>query len=76
FLHFGQTYFAANHLQSLASLNNGLSPNAISGLNHYLSEASDTAGYLMVSLPIIAWLFVSASGAMLASLTTRFAQGY
>lgn len=75
-LHTGQAYFAINHLQSLTALNNGLSPNALSGLNHYLSEASDTAGYLMVSLPIIAWLFVSASGAMLASLTTRFAQGY
>lgn len=75
-LHTAQSYFAVNHLQSLTALNNGLSPNAISGLNHYLSEASDTAGYLMVSLPIITWLFLSASGAMLASLTSRLAQGY
>ena len=75
-LHTAQTYFAVNHLTSLTALNNGLSPNAISGLNHYLSEASDTAGYLMVSLPVIAWLIVSSSGAMLASLTTRLGQGY
>lgn len=75
-LHTAQSYFAVSHLTSLTTLNNGLSPNAISGLNHYLSEASDTAGYLMVSLPVIAWLIVSSSGAMLASITTRLGQGY
>lgn len=75
-LHGAQVYFSTKHLTSLTALNYGLSPNAISGINHYLSEASETAGYLMLSIPVFAWLLVSASGAMLASLTSRAVQGF
>lgn len=75
-LHFARAYFDAQNLENVSALYGGLSPNAISEVNSYLSEASGISGYMMGALPIITWLLISASGAMMASFASRAIEGF
>jgi conjugal transfer mating pair stabilization protein TraG len=75
-LHFAGAYFDSQNLQRVAQFYGGLSPNAISSINYYMSEGSNIAGYLMGGLPVICWLIISNSGAMLASFAGRVTDGF
>ncbi len=76
-LHFFGTYYAQGSLTEIVSLNGGgFSMYANTKMMAYLAENVATIGYLASSLPIIAWLLVSSSGAMAASFANRALQGY
>lgn len=76
-IHFSQTYYSHAYLPEITSINGG----GFTVLNNaemmkHLADTSETAGYLAMSIPLIAWMFVSQSGAMMASLAGRVLQGY
>ena len=76
-LHFFATYYAQSSLTAIAALKGGgFSMYANTEMLQFLTENVATVGYLASSLPIIAWMLVSQSGAMAASFANRMLQGY
>ena len=76
-LHFAFTYHGQENLtQTLLLYANGFSVLSLSEIAPRLSESAETAGYLFISIPLISWLFVSQSGALLSSTAGRVLQGY
>lgn len=80
-LHFAISYYSAD-AGSAAVINNGagfatgLSIMTNTGLGKVMEDYAAIAGYLSLSIPMIAWLLVSMSGAMMAGLAGRLMQGY
>ena len=76
-LHFVMSYYSQNVLPEYSVLyGNGfsvLSHNAMSKVN---ADIVATTGYIATSLPMLAWMLVSRSGAMAASFAGRIMQGY
>lgn len=80
-LNFAMTYFAqdaasAAVVQAGGGFPTGLSVMTNTGLGQTVADYSALAGYLSVSIPMIAWMFVSQSGAVLSSLAGRLVQSY
>ncbi|MFK5948026.1 MAG: conjugal transfer protein TraG N-terminal domain-containing protein [Methylococcales bacterium] len=76
-LHFAFTYHGQDNLtQTLLLYANGFSVLSLSEITPRLSESAETAGYLFISIPLISWLFVSQSGALLSATAGRVLQGY
>jgi len=80
-LHFATTYYSARAgeaamMQGSSDVDPGLSMLTYTGLGQVMGQYSAIAGYLSVSIPMIAWMMVSMSGAMMAGLAGRFLQGY
>lgn len=80
-LHFAVSYFSqkaasAAVVQAGGGFPTGLTVMTNTGLGHVLSDYAGIAGYLSLSIPMIAWMIVSSSGAMMASLAGRVMQSY
>ena len=80
-LHFAVSYYSANAASSTvitdgAGFSTGLSIMTNTGLGKVMEDYAAVAGYLALSIPMIAWLLVSMSGAMMAGLAGRLLQGY
>ncbi|WP_096619581.1 conjugal transfer protein TraG N-terminal domain-containing protein [Candidatus Enterovibrio altilux] len=80
-LHFTMSYYGQNAasaavVQAGSSFPIGLSVMTNTGLGHVLSDYAAIAGYLSLSIPMIAWMMVSQSGAMMAGLAGRLMQSY
>ena len=80
-LNFAITYFAqdaasAAVVQTGAGFPTGLTVMTNTGLGNVMRDYSAIAGYLSVSIPMIAWMMVSQSGAMMASLAGRVVQSF
>jgi conjugal transfer mating pair stabilization protein TraG len=81
-LHFGMTFYSA--AAAKAAITVASSTTAIQSLSMYtntalggeLSNYSALAGYLSISIPMIAWMLVSGSGAVMASLSNRLLSSY
>lgn len=80
-LHFAMSYFSARAgsaavVDTGETFTTGLNMMTHVELGQVMSEYAAIAGYLSVSIPLIAWMAVSSSGAMMAGLAGRFLQGY
>jgi|GEM_PF-3142937 len=76
-LHFIMSYYSQVTMTELAALyGNGFSVLANSEMVKFNSDVVATTGYLATALPMLAWMLVSKSGAMAASLAGRVMQGY
>jgi hypothetical protein len=80
-LHFAVMYYSqdaasAAVVQAGAGFPTGLSIMTNTGLGHVLNDWSAIAGYLSMSIPMIAWMVVSRSGAMMAGLAGKIMQGF
>jgi len=80
-LHFAISYYSANAASAAvitdgAGFSTGLSIMTNTGLGKIMEDYAAIAGYLSLSIPMIAWLLVSMSGAMMAGLAGRLMQGY
>ncbi|EJG1004452.1 TPA: conjugal transfer protein TraG [Vibrio vulnificus] len=80
-LHFAMSYYGQNAasaavVQAGSGFPTGLSVMTNTGLGHVLSDYAAIAGYLSLSIPMIAWMMVSQSGAMMAGLAGRMMQSY
>jgi conjugal transfer mating pair stabilization protein TraG len=79
-LHFAMTFYGQKATQAAmiqsSSLDAGLSIMTHAGVGNVLSDYSMIAGYLSLSIPLIAWMMVSQSGAVMASLAGRMMQSY
>jgi conjugal transfer mating pair stabilization protein TraG len=76
-LHFAMQYWSTEAMTELANLNgNGFSVMANNKLATFNADVVATTGYLSTSLPVIAWMLVSSSGALAASFAGKIMQGY
>lgn len=75
-INFAAQYHSRGALTDIASLSGGFSAIANTKLQLYVTDMADTAGYMASSIPIIAWMFVSGSGALASSLADRVMKGY
>lgn len=80
-LHFAVMYYSqdaasAAVVQAGAGFPTGLSIMTNTGLGQVLNDWSAIAGYLSMSIPMIAWMVVSRSGAMMAGLAGKIMQGF
>jgi len=80
-LHFSMTYFSQTAatrqmVQAGAGFPSGLTAMTHTGLGEVMYDYSVLAGYLSISIPLIAWLLVSNSGAVLASVAGRIMSSY
>lgn len=76
-LHFIMSYYTHQvNLGYMGLYGNGFSVMANSAMDKVNSDIVATTGYLAASLPMLAWMLVSRSGAMAASLAGRLMQGY
>jgi len=80
-LHFAMTYFGqksakAAVVQAGSGFPTGLSVMTHTGLGQVLADYAAIAGYLSLSIPMIAYMLVSQSGAMMAGLAGRMMQSY
>ncbi|MBQ4839990.1 conjugal transfer protein TraG N-terminal domain-containing protein, partial [Pseudoalteromonas luteoviolacea] len=80
-LHFAMSYYgqdaaSAAVVQAGAGFPTGLSVMTNTGLGQVLDDYAAIAGYLSLSIPMIAWMMVSQSGAMMAGLAGRMMQSY
>ncbi|MDE0404626.1 MAG: conjugal transfer protein TraG N-terminal domain-containing protein [Nitrospira sp.] len=76
-LNFFISYYTKGVLTELSSIyGNGFNAMANTQLTEYVSDMVATSGYLVSSLPIIAWMLVSRSGALAAMAVSRIMQGY
>lgn len=80
-LHFAITYYSASAasvamITQGAGFSTGLSVMTNTGLGNVMEDYAAIAGYLSLSIPMIAWMFVQMSGAMAAGLAGRLMQGY
>lgn len=80
-LHFAVMYYSqdaasAAVVQSGGGFPTGLSIMTNTGLGQVLNDWSAIAGYLSMSIPMIAWMVVSRSGAMMAGLAGKIMQGF
>jgi conjugal transfer mating pair stabilization protein TraG len=72
----GQKAASSAMIHSGAGLASGLSVMTNTGLGNVLSDYAAITGYLSLSIPMIAWILISASGAMMAGLAGRMMDGY
>ena len=75
-INFAVQYHSKGALTDIATLSGGFSAIANTKMQLYVSDIADTAGYMASSIPIIAWMFVSGSGALASSLADRVMKGY
>lgn len=76
-LNFFISYYTKGVLTELSSIyGSGFNAMANTQLTEYVSDMVATSGYLVSSLPIIAWMLVSRSGALAAMAVSRIMQGY
>lgn len=80
-LHFAVSYYSSNAasaamVQQGLGFQTGLSIMTNTGLGKVMEDYAAIAGYLTISIPMIAWVMVSMSGAMMAGLAGRMIQGY
>ena len=76
-LNFFMSYYTKGVLTELSSIyGSGFNAMANTQLTEYVSDMVATSGYLVSSLPIIAWMLVSRSGALVAMAVSRIMQGY
>lgn len=76
-LNFFISYYTKGVLTELSSIyGTGFNAMANTQLTEYVSDMVATSGYLVSSLPIIAWMLVSRSGALAAMAVSRIMQGY
>ncbi|WP_018694112.1 conjugal transfer protein TraG N-terminal domain-containing protein [Algicola sagamiensis] len=80
-LNFAVTFYSAAGAKAAVLTNGitgttGLSLMTNTGLGHLMQDYAAVAGYLSLSIPMIAWMMVSMSGAMMAGLAGRLMQGY
>lgn len=75
-INFAAQYHSRGALTDIASLSGGFSAIANTKMQLYVTDMADTAGYMASSIPIIAWMFVSGSGALASSLADRVMKGY
>ena len=77
-LHFAMTYYgqdAASAAVRDGAFVTGLSMLTNTGLGKVVGDYSAIAGYLSASIPLIAWMVISQSGAVVAGLAGRVSQG-
>lgn len=81
-LHFGMSYYSQNAAKAavtVADSTSNIQAHSMytnTALGAELSHYAALAGYLTVSIPLIAWMLVSGSGAIMASLGNRLLAGY
>ncbi|MXX10528.1 MAG: hypothetical protein F4Z68_03820 [Nitrospira sp. SB0667_bin_9] len=76
-LNFFISYYTRGVLTELSSFyGSGFNAMANTQLTEYVSDMVATSGYLVSSIPIIAWMLVSRSGALAAMAVSRIMQGY
>ena len=78
-LHGAMSYYSRYYGASLGELPNGTvaySLGNVSALGALMADHAALAGYLSLSIPMIAWLFVSLSGAVMATLAQRVMSSY
>lgn len=76
-LNFFISYYTKGVLTELTSIyGGGFNAMATTQLMEYVTDMVATSGYLVSSLPIIAWMLVSRSGALAAMAVSRIMQGY
>jgi len=81
-LHFGMTFYSAAGAKAAVTV--ATSTTTIQSLSMYTNTALGNelnnnailAGYLSISIPMIAWMLVSGSGAVMASLSNRLLSSY
>ena len=81
-LNFGMTFYSAAAAKAAVTV--ASSTTAIQSLSMYTNTAlgnelnnyAALAGYLSISIPMIAWMLVSGSGAVMASLSNRLLSSY
>ena len=77
-LHFALSYYGQQQGQAAVNVGTGsaLSMMTNTGLGNILSDYAAIAGYLSLSIPMISWMIISASGSMVASLAGRVVESY
>lgn len=76
-LHFIMSYYSQATMTEISGMyGGGFSVFANTEMEKFNSDVVATAGYLGTALPMLAWMLVSRSGAMAASLAGRVMQGY
>jgi hypothetical protein len=75
-LHFAATFHSNLVMPDIASLYSGMTAAAQGPLLQHNADVVATVGYLALSIPMIAWLLVSQSGAMAAHFAGRVLEGY
>lgn len=78
-LHGAMSYYSRYYGESLGQLPDGTvaySLGNVSALGALMADHAALAGYLSLSIPMIAWLFVSLSGAVMATLAQRVMSSY
>lgn len=73
---YGQKAASAAVIQAGEGFATGLSVMTNTGLGNILSDYAAITGYLSMSIPMISWLIISASGAMMAGLAGRVMEDY
>ncbi|MFO1388311.1 conjugal transfer protein TraG N-terminal domain-containing protein [Cellvibrio sp.] len=74
-------HFAISYWTRISMANSGMNVGGFSALNgpqvaEHAADMANIAAWLAASTPVIAYMIVSRSGAMMAQLTTRAMQGY
>lgn len=74
-------HFAITYWTRASMLNSGLNTNGFNALNvpqlaEHAADMANIAAWLAASTPVIAYMIVSKSGAMMSQLTSRAMQGY
>lgn len=75
-LHFIITFFTHAIAPSYAAEFGGLTIIASHKILNFNADIIGTTGYLAMSIPMLAWMLISRSGAMMAGIAGRVMQGY
>jgi len=76
-LHFAMSYYSQAAMSDIVTLyGGGYSVFAVADMAKLNADVVATTGYLGASLPILAWMLVSRSGALAASFAGRVIDGY
>ncbi len=76
-IHFMVSYYDQNVMSAIVgSHGGGFSAYANTALLEKMVSSRNTVGYLAASIPIISWMLIAQSGAMMAAFAGRVLQGY
>ncbi|EAT10866.1 conjugal transfer protein TraG (plasmid) [Bermanella marisrubri] len=75
-INFVANYYAQNAIQALPDASTGISLLNQSALYRELNEASEMAGYMSLSIPLLAWMFVQQGGSLAAGMANRMVASY
>jgi conjugal transfer mating pair stabilization protein TraG len=75
-IHFVANFYSAQAVQGLPDMGSGISLLNRDSLASEMQDAADMVGYMSLSIPMFAWMFLQQGGSLAAGMANRMVQGF